>query len=130
MARRSDLISVTGGAETVIGSGVSAKGSLTSESDIIVDGNFTGDIKAGGSVTLGVNAVVKGNIKARSVTVSGDLTGNIAAEEDITITETGRLTGDISTMQLSIGVGAVFNGTTKMDVPMSMPAAKEEPNEL
>ena len=126
MAKRSDLMGVTGGAETVIGSGVTAKGSLNSENDIIVDGTFNGDIKAGGSVTLGVNAIVRGNIKARSVTVSGDLTGNVAAAEELAISETGRITGDVTTMQLSIGAGAVFNGTAKMDVPLSVPAREEE----
>ncbi len=126
MARRGDLISVTGGAETVIGSGVTAKGSLVSESDIIVDGTFTGDIRAGGSVTLGVNAIVKGNVKARSVSVAGDLTGNVSAEEELSISETGRLTGDISTLQFSVGTGAVFNGQVKMNVPMSAPSVEEK----
>jgi cytoskeletal protein CcmA (bactofilin family) len=116
------------GAETVIGSGVVAKGSLRSESDIVVDGTFTGDIKAAGSVVLGVNALVQGNVKARSVSISGELTGNVTAEEEASVHETGRLTGDIVAAQISISPGAIFNGTSKMNAPLAAREPEKSPS--
>jgi cytoskeletal protein CcmA (bactofilin family) len=130
MAKRNDVMAVTGEAETVIGSGVIAKGSLSSESDILVDGSFTGDIKAGGNVTLGVNAVVRGNIKATNVTIGGDLIGNVAATGDTALHQSGRVTGDISTGQLAVAPGALLNGILKMTNHHTTPVpAEPEPEQ-
>ncbi len=114
MAKKSDALSVTGSSETIIGTGVSAKGNLVSETDIIIDGVFSGDIKAGGNVSLGINAVVKANISATNVWIGGQLTGNVTAEGETNIAESGRVHGTITTGLLSISSGAVFIGESKM----------------
>lgn len=115
MARRThdDAFGVAG-ADTVIGTGVEVHGDLASESDIIVDGILVGAIKAGGNVTLGVNSVVKGNIEATNVTVSGQLQGNVAATDELTIRETGQLKGDIKVGGLTVMSGAIFIGRSVM----------------
>jgi cytoskeletal protein CcmA (bactofilin family) len=115
MARRThdDAFGVAG-ADTVIGTGVEVHGNLSSESDIIVDGVLEGSIKAGGNVTLGVNAVVKGNIEATNITVSGQLHGNVVTTDDLTIRETGQLKGDIKVGGLTVMSGAIFIGRSVM----------------
>jgi cytoskeletal protein CcmA (bactofilin family) len=115
MARRThdDAFGVAG-ADTVIGTGVEVHGDLTSESDIIVDGVLTGALKAGGNVTIGVNAVVKGNIDATNVIVSGQLHGNVVAAGELTIRETGQLKGDIKVGGLIVLSGAIFIGRSIM----------------
>ena len=111
MARRThDDAFGAAGADTVIGTGVEVHGDLTSESDIIVDGILDGALKAGGNVTLGVNAVVKGNIEATNVTVSGQLHGNVIALDDLTIRETGQIKGDIKVGGLTVMSGAILIG--------------------
>ncbi len=116
MARRQhdDALGVAG-AETIIGSGVKAKGDIVSESDITIDGELTGSLTATGDVTVGVNGRIKANVRAGSVRISGRLTGNIRAEGTVSITETGQVEGDITSAGLAITPGGVFIGTNRMD---------------
>lgn len=124
MARRGDVLGVTG-ADTVIGTGVVAKGSLTSDGDIIIDGTVSGNVSATGDVSLGVNAIVKGNIRGQNVTVSGALDGNIAAIGEVTLHETGRITGDISAISLAISSGGIFMGHSRMQLPPKLGPADD-----
>lgn len=113
MARKHEMLAVSG-TETIIGPGVKLKGNLASEGDITIDGLMSGDIKATGNVTIGVNARIKANVRAMNVSVAGELVGNITAEDDTRITETGQVTGDIKTTTFSIGPGAYFTGAVVM----------------
>lgn len=116
MARQGDILGVTG-ADTVIGTGVVALGSLKSEGDVTVDGMLTGDITAQGDVTLGVNAVVKGDVSGQNVIVAGALDGDVTAAGEAMIRETGRVTGDISAISLAIQSGGLFMGRSRMQLP-------------
>jgi cytoskeletal protein CcmA (bactofilin family) len=118
MARKShdDALGVIG-AETVIGTGVSVQGDLASDSDIMIDGDLTGSIKAGGDVTIGINAHIKGGITGANVTIAGDVRGNIKAEGEAAIRETGHLVGDIDATGLAIASGGVFIGRSLMQAP-------------
>lgn len=127
MARKTDTIGITGSAETIIGSGVSAKGTLVSESDITIDGTFSGEVKAAGNVTLGVNAQVKANISGDNITIAGQLEGNIVAGGETTISQTGKVKGDITTGLLAISSGAMFSGSTSMTQPESHNPLEDEP---
>ena len=109
MARRDDVLGVTG-ADTVIGAGVTVKGALTSESDMVIDGLVEGNITAAGDVTVGVNGRIKGNIQGLNVTVAGELDGNVRAEGEATVRETGKVTGDVAAAGLTISSGGLFSG--------------------
>jgi len=108
-----DLMGVSG-TETIIGSGVIVKGDLHSDSDIIIDGSLTGDIKTSGDVVIGVNAQIKANVEATNVTVSGSLTGDITAAGEAAIRETGQVKGDIKAAGLAVSSGAIFIGRSLM----------------
>jgi cytoskeletal protein CcmA (bactofilin family) len=114
-----DVLGVAG-AETVIGTGVSVTGDLTSESDISVDGLLVGSITTSGDVTIGVNANVKGNIAGTNVTIAGTLKGNISATGEARIRETGNLHGDIKSTGLAVSSGGIFIGRSLMTAPPSL----------
>jgi cytoskeletal protein CcmA (bactofilin family) len=113
MARRTDALGVTG-ADTVIGPGVIVTGTLDSEGDMYIDGSVTGEIKAIGDVTIGINAVIKANIAANNVTVGGSLEGDIRAQGEASITESGQVHGNIHATGLSISNGGQFEGTNRV----------------
>ncbi len=115
MARREDVLGVTG-ADTVIGAGVIVSGNLNSEGDMVVDGEVSGNIKTLGNLTIGVNALINGNISGADVRVSGSLQGNINAEGEASIGETGNVLGDIICNTIAIGSGAVFRGRIQMQI--------------
>lgn len=116
MARRNDVLGVMN-AETVIGTGVVAEGKLTSEGDIVIDGRFTGDLEADGNLTLGINSIIKADIKAGNVVVHGTLRGDINASGEVSISETGRVIGNITSLNLAINSGGIFQGRSKMQSP-------------
>ncbi|HSH31668.1 MAG TPA: polymer-forming cytoskeletal protein, partial [Candidatus Saccharimonadales bacterium] len=93
---------------------VKVKGNLASDGDIMIDGTLSGEIKAAGNVTLGVNAVVKADITAHSVTVAGKLQGDIKAETEAGLTESCQVKGTITAATVSILPGAVFIGSVVM----------------
>jgi cytoskeletal protein CcmA (bactofilin family) len=113
MARRDQILAVSGN-ETIIGTDITVTGNLKGDGDITVDGILTGDIDSPGNVTIGVNATVKGDVKAGTATVAGQMTGNITAEGEVQIMATGRVQGDIVASTLSIQSGALFMGSTRM----------------
>jgi cytoskeletal protein CcmA (bactofilin family) len=116
MARRShdDALGVVG-AETVIGAGVVVQGNLESESDVMIDGQLTGNVAATGDITIGVNAKIKGNLKGNNITIAGQLTGDIHALGEASIRETGQVKGDVSAANLAITSGGIFVGRSVMN---------------
>jgi cytoskeletal protein CcmA (bactofilin family) len=128
MARKSheDALGVAG-AETVIGTGVTVVGNLASDSDIAIDGNLDGNITAGGNVTVGINANVKGDIEGTNITVAGNLTGNVKATGEASILETGHVKGNIRANSLAINSGGIFNGRSLMEV--SSPLSPDDESE-
>ncbi len=133
MARKShEDVFGAAGAETVIGTGVKLTGKLVSDSDIIIDGQLTGEITSTGDVTIGINAKIKADVRGANVTVVGSLTGNIVASGEITIRETGHVDGDITAAGLAITSGGVFSGRSIMEAPPRLgdepkPAAAAKP---
>ena len=117
MARRTAHVTTMAASETLIAAGVKIRGNLKSDGDIAIDGALQGDLKATGNITIGVNAVVHGNVSGINVTLGGQVFGNITAEGETIITEAGRLEGDLKTNTLGISAGAVFVGTCRTALP-------------
>src|SRR6476659_3794004 len=104
MARKDELLGVNGG-DTVIGPGVTLRGNLHSEGDIVIEGALEGDIKTRGSVTIDHNATVKSNIKAGSANIAGELVGDITAEDDANIMSSAKVRGKITASRVSMQSG-------------------------
>ena len=121
MARKphEDALGVTG-AETVIGTGVTVTGNLTSESDIVINGTLDGKIETIGDVVIGVNAVINANVSGSNITIAGTLKGNILAQGVATIRETGHVSGDIKSSGIAISPGGIFIGRSIMSPPAEL----------
>lgn len=98
-----------------IGRSVSVKGDLTGDEDIYVEGKIDGRVElAKHHLIVGPNGEVRGEIKARQVTVVGLVEGDITVTERIEVCDTGVVDGDITTPRLLIQEGATFNGNITM----------------
>jgi cytoskeletal protein CcmA (bactofilin family) len=115
------------GSKNILNSDVEIKGTLKFSGEMTFDGKLDGDIASEGSLNLGDNAVVKGNINVNNVTVRGKINGNIVAKEKIDIKSKTELFGDIRTPKLVIEEGVTFVGKSEVNpnkvAPTPPPAA-------
>ena len=101
--------------KNVLNSDVELKGTLRFSGELTFDGKLDGDISSEGSLNLGDNAVVKGNINVNSVVVRGKVNGNITAREKIDIKSKTELFGDIRAPRLVMEEGVTFVGQTEVN---------------
>ena len=113
--------------KNVLNSDVDIKGTLKFSGELTFDGKLDGDISSEGTLNLGDNAVVKGNINASSVIVRGKITGNVIAREKIDIKARTELFGDIKAPRLAIEEGVTFVGKTEVNPNKVAPAAPPPP---
>lgn len=98
-----------------IGAGLSFRGDVTGDEDLVVDGRLSGTIALGPhDLTVRPGGRVEAEVKARNVTVHGELVGNVVASERVLISETGRMRGDVVAATVSILAGAQFKGAIRM----------------
>lgn len=108
----SRVVSPTSGC--VLSSGVSIKGSVRFQKELVIDGEIEGQIDSGGSLTIGVNAKVVGDIQTKSIIVNGTVEGNITAEERCELRARCSVIGDIESPRLVVDEAATFIGSAKI----------------
>lgn len=96
--------------KNILSSDVEIKGSLKFSNDLIIDGKIEGEVSSDGSLTVGENALVNGEIKTNSVIIFGKVVGNITVTDRCELKAAAILEGDITAGTLSIEEGATFMG--------------------
>lgn len=100
-------------------------GELSFKKSLQINGYFEGEIASGGFLAIGEGAVIKANIKAKTVILMGTVYGNIEALTRLEIHSTGKLYGNIRTAKLQIADGVVFEGACEM-IKSDMKKAEKE----
>ncbi|TAE74560.1 MAG: polymer-forming cytoskeletal protein [Verrucomicrobia bacterium] len=101
-------------ATNVLASGIEITGSIRFSNDMIIDGKIEGEILSDkGRVTIGENAVIKGNVTAGDVRVFGKVEGKITSERCELKTKS-RLDGDIKAKMFAMEEGAQLSGRTEI----------------
>jgi cytoskeletal protein CcmA (bactofilin family) len=94
---------------SIIANGVKIIGSLEAEgAEVQVDGEIEGNCK-GGSITIGDTGMIKGDIVCEAVLVNGRVEGSLRARK-VQLARNAHVLGDIVHQQLSVEMGAVFEG--------------------
>src|SRR5207237_2013007 len=107
-----NMNAIQSNSKNVLNSDVDIKGTLKFSCEVTFDGKLDGDINSEGTLNLGDNAVIKGNINVNAVIVRGKVTGNVIAREKIDIKAKTELFGDIKAPRLAIEEGVTFVGKT------------------
>ena len=102
---------------TVFGKDTQFFGDLSFKKSLQINGAFEGEISSGGFLVIGEGAVVKANINAKVVIVTGTVYGNIEAREKLEIQQNGKVFGNIRTAKLKIADGVIFEGNCEMIKP-------------
>jgi len=117
--------------KNVLSNDVEIKGSIKFSHDLIIDGKIEGEVISDGSLTIGENALIKGEVKTRSVIIFGKVEGNITVAERCELKSNAILVGDIAAGTLSIEEGATFMGQSsvgkKADAPKPSVGPRPQP---
>ena len=98
----------------VVAAGARWKGTLKVEDSARIDGVFSGEIDAKGTVHVSEGAEVDAKIHAAYVVVSGTFRGEIRAERKAELMPTSRVSGEVMAKALSVHEGATLDGTVQM----------------
>lgn len=94
-----------------IGRAVRIEGKVVSAEDLVIDGRVDGSIELSEhSLTIGADGVIKADLFAKRIMISGTVTGDVTATERIDLRDTGTVTGNITTPQFVMAEGATVLG--------------------
>jgi len=94
-----------------IGADIIVKGDVRCARDLTIDGQVDGRIEVGDhALTIGADAVIKANLVAKTITISGAVTGNVTASDRLTLLGSGSIEGNIKAPKFSMTEGAVVRG--------------------
>jgi cytoskeletal protein CcmA (bactofilin family) len=100
-----------------LGAQISVKGRVSGGGNLIVMGRLEGEFELEGEMIVAPPAVVTGEVRAGSVTISGTLTGTVAVRERIHLEKGAVVSGSLAGARLTVADGAVFNGEVAMKPP-------------
>ena len=117
--------------KAIIGATIVIKGELSGDEDIVIAGEFEGNIDLPNHrLTIVDRGQVKADIKANMVEIQGEVQGDVDGVDKVLIAKTGRMQGNITSPRVILDDGAIFKGRIDMEpaqIPQSTPAARPKP---
>ena len=96
-----------------LSSDIEIEGDLDCSTDLIFDGSINGNINSEGSLTIGQNAKVVGDLKAEKAVIEGKVEGN-GEFTTCRLAPTSVINGSVSTVSLQMEEGASLDGVCKV----------------
>ena len=114
------------GSASLIGSGTSLKGDITSSGDLRIDGTLVGNIICSSKVIIGANGVVEGDISGVTADIMGKVSGTIKVKELLQLKSNCQVNGNLYSAKLQIEPAANFNGQCHMvqEAPVTTSGSK------
>ena len=100
--------------DTILSHDIDFTGTLNFEKPFLIRGRVSGEINASGLLVIDESAVINANIHALRVLIRGQVKGDVTAVEKVEITVTGRLSGNVTTPEMYMETGCIFNGRCTM----------------
>lgn len=102
-----------------LGVGTTYRGRLDFTGSVRIDGVFEGEVESEGTLVVGREAVITGQVKVGQLVLGGTLTGDVTASVRVLLHKTARFKGVMHTPALSVEEGAVLEGQLGMSNPAS-----------
>ena len=109
---------------STLSSDLQFEGTISGAGDLQVDGSIKGDVRVG-RLIVGETGAIEGNVAADYLEVRGRIVGGVNGKQ-VKLVSTAYVDGDISAEQLSIDIGAYFQGRvlqSRREAPAPAPAA-------
>lgn len=102
------------GGTTLISSGTTIKGDISSNSDLRIDGTIIGNINSNAKIVIGSSGVVEGDIFGNHADIVGKTSGTIKVKELLQLRGECVVNGNIYAGKLQVEPSATFNGQCHM----------------
>ncbi|HNS15723.1 MAG TPA: polymer-forming cytoskeletal protein [Syntrophorhabdaceae bacterium] len=99
---------------TVVADDLEIRGTIKFKTSVMLKGIFEGEIFSEGLLVVGPTAKVTATISTKTLVSHGEITGNVTATDQVTLKNTSLHNGDVTTPNIIIENGAVFNGSCAM----------------
>ena len=100
--------------DSLIGTGTVLNGDLTFKGGLRIDGEVHGNVVSSngepGTLVIGEQARVDGEVRVSHVVVNGSVNGPISADDYLELQPKARVIGDVTYKTLEMHVGAVVQG--------------------
>ena len=104
----------SGNGTTLISSGTTIKGDISSNSDLRIDGTIIGNINSNAKIVIGSSGVVEGDIFGNHADIVGKTSGSIKVKELLQLRGDCVVNGNIYAGKLQVEPTATFNGQCHM----------------
>jgi cytoskeletal protein CcmA (bactofilin family) len=99
----------------IIAQGTKIVGTITTNSDIRIDGELEGDLSCKGKIVIGQHGSIKGNVDCANAEIMGSINGKLIVTNSLSLKSTSKIWGQIKTKILSIEPEAQFTGSCEMN---------------
>lgn len=89
------------------------EGIIREQEDIVIDGEFNGEVNTSGSCEISENGNLHGSIKAHNITILGIIDGEVNAKNSIVVKKSAKTRGTLITPKISIDSGAQIDARIK-----------------
>jgi cytoskeletal protein CcmA (bactofilin family) len=96
--------------ESLIAADITIEGKIEGGGSVRIAGNFKGDVKVQGDLTIEVGAKLIGGVRANEVTIAGELEGNVEEASHVDLLQTGAVIGDLKAGSVTVAAGARMRG--------------------
>ena len=104
--------------------GTLVEGTINSDSNLRIDGEFKGNLITKGRLVVGLKGKVSGTVNCLCCDVEGTLEGDVTVLELLSMKSSSTVQGDLYYGQLSVEAGAKALGTFRMGVSEGKQADK------
>ncbi len=106
-----------------LGAGTVYEGKLSFQGSVRIDGAFTGHIVSEGSLIVGKDAVIQGELNVGELLLTGKFTGDVTSSRRVVIHRGGIIEGTINSPALIIEEGGIIQGHINMKGTTKTPEA-------
>lgn len=99
---------------TVLADDLHITGTITFKSSLMIKGTLDGEIVSEGLLIVGPTAKVNAKVTTKKLVSHGEITGDVTASEQVVLKESASQTGNITTENIIVESGSLFNGSITM----------------